>query len=91
MDDIADLKGRLVALEAFALTSLGLYLSNSRNDPGFEKARALLDFIRQTAAQEAEALDPDARRAALHHSDDLASRVLENLRLLHGGSDPSRS
>lgn len=88
--EIAELKGRSIALEVFSVAALGLYIANSRNDPGFEKARALLDFLRQTAAQEANALDPEARAAALHHADDLASRVLENLRLLHGGSDPSR-
>ena len=82
----AQLTGRLQAVETLAVASLGLYLANSSNDPDFSKSRSLLDFIRNFSNAKANDLEPEAADAARHHADDLLSQVLENLRLLRGGS-----
>jgi hypothetical protein len=60
-DEIA---GRLVVLEVFVVTAFGLYLSNSRNDPDFSKATALLDHTRAAVSSLATTLPPQAQSAA---------------------------
>jgi hypothetical protein len=47
-----ELSGQITALEVVAMTALGLYLANSRNDPDYQKAGALID-MRQSVEQKA--------------------------------------
>jgi hypothetical protein len=80
-DEIA---GRLAALEVLTMTAFGLYLSNSRNDPDFSKAAALLDHTRAAVSSLAVALSPNAQRFANEYADHLLSVLAENLRTLRG-------
>jgi len=80
----AELEGRLLALEVMAMSALGIYLSNSRNDPDMSKAIAFLNYLRQFIRDRASGLSEDARASADKWGDDLLSQVLENLRQLRG-------
>jgi hypothetical protein len=84
-DEIA---GRLVVLEAFSMTALGLYLANARNDPDFSKAAALLDHLKGTASSLAAGLPPTAKSAAETYADHLISVLTENLRSMRGEGTP---
>jgi hypothetical protein len=79
-----EITGRLVVLEVLSMTTLGLYLANSRNDPDYSKARALLDHIKQTIAGQVQMLPPSAQAAAAKYADHLVETLLANLRQLHG-------
>lgn len=65
--------GRLIALEVFSMTALGLYLANSRNDADYSKAAALLDFIRQSVSNSASPLPLDVQAEAAKYADYLVS------------------
>ena len=80
-----ELQGRMMTLEAIAMTSLGLYMANSRNDPDMSLARGVLDYIRTMIDAKATGLSDDAGSAARSYADELLSQVLENLRTLRGG------
>lgn len=85
MDD--ETKGRLMVVEMLAMTSLGIVMASAGNDPDLSKARAILDFIRSTVGEraDAEGYSPAAKEAARHYADDLLSQALENLKLLRNG------
>lgn len=80
----SDTEGRLAVLEVMSMTTLGLYLANSRNDPDLGKAIAFLDYLRSMVNQRCADLDEDAASSARHYADDLLSQALENLRALRG-------
>jgi len=84
-DEIA---GRLVVLETFVMTSLGLYLANARNDPDYSKAEALLDHLRSTASTLASSLPIAAKLSAEGYADQLILTLTENLRAMRGESTP---
>ena len=84
-----EIVGRLVALEVFVVTALGLYLANSRNDADYSKATALLDFLRLSVAQSAEHLPEEARTAATKYSDLLVTTLAANLKNMRGESGHS--
>jgi hypothetical protein len=79
-----EISGRLVALEILAMMSLGLYLANTRNDPDYSKARALLDHMKAAIRNQAQVLPPAAQMAAQQYGNQLLGTVLENLRVLRG-------
>jgi hypothetical protein len=79
-----EVSGRLVVLEVLSMMALGLYLANSRNDPDYSKARALLDHIRQTIAGQAQTLPLGTQTAAAKYADHLLETLFANLRQLHG-------
>jgi hypothetical protein len=54
---------RLVVIEVLSLMALGIYLANSRNDPDYSKARALLDHIRETIVGQAQSLPRGAQNS----------------------------
>ena len=83
-DEIA---GRLVVLEVFAMTAFGLYLSNSRNDPDFSKAKELLDNTRAAVSSLANTLSPQAQSAAHVYANHLLSVLADNLKNLRGEGD----
>lgn len=80
-DEIA---ARLLVLEAISSTALALYLANSRNDPDYSKAHALLGAIRQSIAQLATTSPPAAQMIAQQYGDHVLGMVEENLRALRG-------
>jgi hypothetical protein len=79
-----EITGRLLVLEAFTMTTLGLYLANAKDDPTYEKAGAILDFLRGASRSLAENVSQEARAFAESYSDHLADLVAQNLRVLHG-------
>lgn len=85
-DEIA---GRLVALEVFSMTALGLYLANSRNDPDYSIATAFIDHLRAAISSNAAVLPPGAKSAAEQYADHLVKVLAENVRQLRGESGQS--
>jgi hypothetical protein len=79
-----EISGRLCVLEVFSMTALGLYLANTRNDPDYGKAAALLQHLRDTVSSLANALPISARPAAESYADQLVARLSENLRTMRG-------
>jgi hypothetical protein len=79
-----EIEARLFVLEAFVLTALGMYLANTSNDPTYEKATALLDFLRGTARSNAAASSPNVQAHAAAYSDYLTNLVSANLRAMRG-------
>lgn len=80
-DEIA---GRLVALEVFAMTALGLYLANSKNDPDYQKAGALIEHLTNLVRTRANNLPPGAQMAADQYAQHLATELRTNLRNMRG-------
>jgi hypothetical protein len=80
-----ELSGRMMTLEVIAITALGLYIANSRNDPDLTLARGLLDHLRNMIDQKARELPDAAALSARSYSDELLSQVLESLNVLRGG------
>jgi hypothetical protein len=78
-DEIA---GRLVALEVFSMAALGLYLANSRNDPDYSKANAILEHVKRTIASTARTVSPAAKAAADQYADQLIATLKSNLRTM---------
>jgi len=66
------------------MMALGVYLANSKNDPTYEKAGALIENMRQAIIRNAGALSPRARTLAIEHGNELLNTVRENLRALRG-------
>jgi hypothetical protein len=79
-----ELSGRMMTLEIIAITTLGLYIANSRNDPDMALARGLLSYLRDMIDQKARELPDAAALSARSYADDLLSQVLESLKLLRG-------
>jgi hypothetical protein len=82
----AEIRGRqrLAALEVLAMTSLGLYLANAKNDPDGSRTQAFLDFLRVSIAGRAADLPPTGLREAQRYGDELLSLVQQNLPALVG-------
>lgn len=81
-DEIA---ARLIVLEVFVMNAMGLYLSNSKNDPDYAKAAALIELLRDQAVSLAVAqLSPAGQAAARAYSSHVAGVLAENLRTLRG-------
>ena len=66
------------------MMALGIYLANSRNDPDYQKAGAVIEAMRQSIAANAKALSAPAQAAALRHGQHLLDIVSGNLRSLRG-------
>ena len=81
-----ELAGRLLAVETIAMTALGLYLSNNRNDPDFQKSAALIEGIREAIAGNSRRLSNAAADHAISSGEELLAAVAENLRPLRGHS-----
>lgn len=82
--DNDELAGRMIALEAFTMTALALYLTNARNDPDYSKAGALLEQLRDTATGLASDQPPTVRNACQEHADGLIATLRQNLRVMRG-------
>lgn len=80
--DIDELIARLSVVESFSMLALGLYLANSRNDPDYQKATALLHHLEQLPHQMN--LSPAQKVKAIAHASHLANEVRENLRAMRG-------
>jgi hypothetical protein len=61
-----------------------MYLANSRNDPDYQKAGALIEHMRHAIANQATALPEQARRHAILHGNGLLDTLTANLRSLRG-------
>jgi len=79
-----DIVGRLCALEIFSMTALGLYLANSRNDPDYAKATALLEHLRNSISLLASPLPAAAKAAAEAYGNHLLETLAQNLRTMRG-------
>jgi hypothetical protein len=79
-----EIVGRLIALEVFSMTALGLYLANSRNDADYSKATALLDFLRQTVSNSASSLPLDVQAEAAKYAEYMVSTLAINLKTMRG-------
>jgi len=86
-----ELAGQITALEVVAMTALGLYLANSRNDPDYQKAGALIEHMRQSVEQKAHDLPLAARAHAVGYGNRLLDTMSENLRALRGEGSPQPS
>lgn len=78
------MSGRLKVLEVLTLTALGLYLANSKNDPDYSKASALLDYIRGSISATSIALSPEAIMEADRYASELTILIANNLRIMRG-------
>jgi hypothetical protein len=81
------ISGRLVALEVLSTLAIGLYLVNSRNDPDYSKAEALLSQMQQKINSQAQTLPPEARAAAREYGEhlrSLLSKALRSMRIEEG-------
>ena len=79
-----EIAGRLLALEIISTTALGLYLANSRNDPDYSKANALLDFLRDSAAHSSAPVSADVKSEAAKYTAQLVSILASNLKSMRG-------
>jgi hypothetical protein len=79
-----ELAGQLLAVEVIAMTALGMYLANARNDPDYQKAAALIEHMRESIARKAHDLSLTARTHAVGHGNQLLDTVSQNLRMLRG-------
>ncbi len=77
-----ELAGRIVVLEIISMTTLGLYLANSANDPDFSRARALFASLRLTISERALTLPETEQAEAVAYADELLSQAFENLKNL---------
>ncbi len=69
--------------------ALGLYLSNARNDPDYQKAGSLLVSLRASVLALSEQLSPAERDAAESYANELVDVLAKNLRSLTGeGGQP---
>ena len=85
-----EIAGRLVALEVVSMTALGLYLANSRNDPDYAKATALLEFLRGSILSTAQNLSSDLQVEAGKYGEHLVSTLAKNLKNMRGeGVNPT--
>ena len=80
-DEIA---GRLKVLEVLNMTALGLYLANSKNDPDYSKAAALLDYIRASISAASVDLNPVGIQEAQRYANKLTEILASNLRNMRG-------
>jgi len=67
--------GRIAVLEVIAMTALGLYLANARNDPGYKKSGALLATIRDALKTQAATLPAEAQKHAINYGNHLVDAV----------------
>jgi hypothetical protein len=79
-----EMNARLIVLETFVMTTLGLYLANSKNDPDYSKATAMIDYLRAASVSNASAAGDAVHKTAHAYADYLASMVAANLRQLRG-------
>ena len=79
-----ELAGQIAAVEVIAMMALGMYLANSRNDPDYQKAGALIEHMRQSISQRSADLPLAARAHAVGYGNRLLDTVSENLRALRG-------
>ena len=77
-----ELAGRLCALEVIALTALGMYLSNSKNDT--VKVDAVMERMRGLIAVNAAEVSHGARSYAIQYGNALLEMVSANLQALRG-------
>lgn len=83
-----EMAGRLIVMEVMVMTSLGLYLANSRNDPDYSKAGALLEHMRQSVLT-SRFQSPGEQAVAVRYVDDLITQLTATLRSLRGeGGSP---
>jgi hypothetical protein len=81
---VEELAGRLTAVEVIAMTALGMYLANARNDADYGKAAALIEHLRQAISAQSKALPAAAEAHAIQHGKELLDTVEQNLRALRG-------
>jgi hypothetical protein len=79
-----ELAGQLTAVEVIAMTALGLYLANSRNDADYQKAAGLIEQMRQSIAQRSADMPLTGRTHAVGYGNTLLDTVSENLPALRG-------
>lgn len=79
-----EIAGRLLALEIISTTALALYLANSRNDPDYSKANALLDFLRESVAHSAAPVSADIKSEATKYTEQLVALLASNLKTMRG-------
>ncbi len=86
-----ELRGRIVVLEVFCMTTLGIIFAlTSAADPGQKKAIATLDGLQAAAKRRlSEANDPALVEPGLRYLDDLLSELSENLGVLRPKSKGS--
>lgn len=79
-----EISARLHVLETATMLALGIYLANSRNDPTYEKAEALVQAFVSAARDNTRAEPATVQATAARYSDHLASILRENIRALRG-------
>jgi hypothetical protein len=81
--------GRLAVLEVLSMTALGLYLANTRNDPEYERAVAMIDHTRVAVANLAAAQPPEAQAVAKEYAEQLLGMLAQNIKMLRGKNGSS--
>lgn len=79
-----EMAGRLVALEAIAMSALGLALANAARSGDAATARAVLASIENTVAAQAVGLREGVQEAAREYGRMVISQVKQTLPLLAG-------
>lgn len=79
-----EIRGRLVVLEVFCMSALGIIFSlTGPSDPNHQKAIATLDALQSAAKKRLiEASDPGIVQAGETYLDELLSTISENLGLM---------
>ena len=81
--------GRLAVLEVLSMTALGLYLANTRNDPEYERAMAMIDHTRIAVANLAAAHPPEIQTAARKYAEQLLGMLAQNIKMLRSKNGSS--
>jgi len=84
-DEIA---GRLIVLETFAMTALGLCLATGSADSGFKRAHMLLEHLKGTIRSLGAGVSPEVKKAAEGYGGYLIDLVSKNLKVIEGRKTP---
>lgn len=81
-DPWVQITARLAVLECLTSATLALYIANSRNDPTFELAHAMLNAIRFDAIQGMTALSSEVQNEGREYLDSLIERITKSIPIL---------
>ena len=70
-----ELVGRVAALEVIAMSALGLYLADARNDQDYKESGALLAAMRDALKTQAATLSAEAQNHAINYGNHLLDAV----------------
>jgi hypothetical protein len=87
--DASRTEAHITVLETISMMALGLYLSNSRNDPDYSKASGLLEMMKAEIQNTVKARPRLVREEATEYAEHLLGELRKNLRALRGEAGQS--